>query len=786
MGGKFMRKILCATVVVTATAGSANAQDNLSADKDRRLGAVVVTATGRETSLQDVPLSVTAFDDKALKLSGIEDARQLMALAPSLTLNVTTSDSAGVVIRLRGIGSEAINAGLESSVGTYVDGVYRARSNLSLSSLPGIDRIEVLRGPQGTLFGKNTSVGVLNVVTKSPEFDPSVEIVGTIGNYDYRQVSAALTGPIVGDKLAGRVDAVITQRDGWIEDIDSDRTFRNKDVYTLRTQLLWQANPDLKARLILDHSYYDQSGPDTYVPTYYDPETLSLLQDVFQVPTGLGLDSLTNTISEDRDSREMNTQHGASLQVDWDIGDITATSVSSYRMWRNKQGREVDYSEIDLAYIDFGGAHQYFETASQEFRLTGESGPVDWLAGLYYAREDIDARYGYRIGNDLGDWFDARFGTDTFAALLPGGFGSNTQFNQTTTSYSAFTHNIIALNDRTNLTLGGRYTVDEKEVDAIWSLGNPGCTDDLTGLARSLACLQLWDPRYTEAARGGPTYSTGNTEREFSGVASMDYALTDTINLYATAGRGYKAGGFALDPAGFDPISSETPNPDPQALAFEPEFSNHFELGAKTQFFDRRLTINAAAFHTELENFQLSYNTGAALPTVNIPQVTTTGAEFELSARPIESVSSTFNVVYANAHYGDIDPELGLPANILALNQRRLYNAPLWTVTGSLGWDDLVFDGRFRAFAYADARYQSSAFTERSLRANSEQDAYATVNARIGIQPPDEAWSIELWSRNLTDERYLVSTIAATFTAASNVGVPGEPRLYGVTFRRNW
>lgn len=781
-----MRTLLCATMVAASTSATVQAQEAAPAQDDRRLGVVVVTATGREASLQDVPLSVTAFDDEALALAGIEDTRQLMALAPSLTLNTTTSDSAGVVIRLRGVGSEAINAGLESSVGTYVDGVYRARSNLSLSALPGIDRIEVLRGPQGTLYGKNTSVGVISVHTKPPAFEPGAELVATAGNFDNRQISGAATGPLIGDALAGRVDAVVTQRDGWIGDIDSGRTFRDKDVYTLRTQLLWQANPDLRARLILDHSHYDQSGPDTYVPTYYDPQTLTLLRDTFQVPTGLGLETLSNTISEDRDSREANSQHGASLQVDWEVGDMTATSVSAYRMWRNKQGREVDYGEIDLAYIDYGGAHQYFKTFSQEFRLAGQAGAIDWLAGIYLATEEIDSLYGYRIGDDLAAWFNARFASDALTDVLPAGAGSNTQFDQTTTSYSAFTHNIIDLSERLSLTLGGRYTVDEKEVDATWSLGNPACTEDLTGVALSLACLQLWDPRYTEAARGGPTYSADNTEKEWSGVVSLGYALTDMANLYATAGRGYKAGGFALDPAGFDPISAAAPNPDPQALAFEPELSHHFELGAKTQFLGRRLTVNTAAFHTELENFQLSYNTGAALPTVNIPKVTTTGAEIEISAEPHETVSSTLGVVYANAQYGDIDPGLGLPANILALSQRRLYNAPLWTVTGSLGWSDLVLDGRFRAFAYADARYQSSAFTERALRANSEQDGYATANARLGIQPADEAWSVELWARNLTDERYLVSTIAKTFTAASNVGVPGEPRMYGVTVRRNW
>lgn len=747
---------------------------------------IVVTATRRAQNLQDVPLSVSAFSAEMLEKSGIEDTRQLMALAPSLTLNVTTSDSAGVVIRLRGVGSEAINPGLESSVGTYVDGVYRARSNLSLSSLPGIERVEVLRGPQGTLFGKNTSVGVISVATKSPSFDPSGDFVASFGNYNLQQYSGSVTGPLVGDTLAGRLDAVFTRRDGWLEDLDSGNLYRDKDVFTLRGQALWKPSDEVDARLILDVSHYDQAGPDTYVPTFYDPQTLTLLQTTFGVQTVLGLNSLTNTISEDRESRELNDQYGASLEVNWDSPIGTLTSVSGFRNWRNKQGREVDYSEIDLAYIPFGGAHQHLETFSQEFRLAGQNGPLDWLVGVYYAHENVDALYGYRIGRDLAAWFNARFATTAITGFAPGGVGSDTQFRQTTDSYSFFTHDIFEVTDKLSITGGVRYTVDEKDVVATWRGGNPACNSSLTGLQATVACLQLWDPRYTEAARGGPTYTTGKIEREWSGVLTAAYELTDAINTYVTVGRGYKAGGFVLDPAGFKPITAAAPSPDARALRFNPELSDHYEIGAKAQFFDRRLTINSAAFHTKLTDFQLSYNTGAALPTVNIPEVTTTGGEVEMTFEPTAALRSTFNVVYADAHFGAIAPSLGLPASVNAVQNRRLYNAPMWTVTGSAGWDDTVLGGSLRAFAYVDARYQSAALTERLLRANSNQEGFVTANARLGVGGPSENWTLELWSRNLFDERYLVSTIAKTFTAASNVGVPGEPRTYGVTLRTQW
>jgi len=789
-----MKKLLLATTVLAVIAAPAAAQEGAAS---AQVDEVIVTATKRAENLQDVPLAVSAFSAEALRRAGVEDTRQLMALAPSLNLNVTTSDSAGVVIRLRGLGSEAINPGLESAVATFVDGVYRSRSNLSLAAVPGIARIEVLRGPQGTLFGKNTSSGLINVVTKRPDFEPGGEASASFGNYGHQQYVLGVTGPLVGETLAARLDAALTRRDGWLTDFTTGRKFREKDQATVRGQLLWTPAETVSARFIVDASQYDQAGPDTYAPKIYDPVYRTLATS-FGATTTLGLDDLNNTITRGRDARELNRTWGASAEVAWDLGFGELTAITGYRDWRNKQAREVDYSEVDLVYIPYGAARQEFQTFTQELRLAGETERLDWLVGGFYSHEDLTATYGYRTGRDLEAWYDRLLAPSTgranpisfftglpVGASLPDGVGWGEQrFDQAARGYAVFTQETLRLTDRLSLTGGLRYTHERKTVKMNFANPyNPGC-DALIAQGRAdttpvsgIVCLQLWDPRY--AGR----YRSERSESAWSGVVTLAFEISDDANAYVTWSRGYKAGGYIIDPSGFRLITQGPPNADD--TAFDPEFATNLEAGLKLRLLDRRLTLNSAVFRTRLTDYQLSYNTGAALITRNIPKVESRGVEVEASFRPTPAWSSSFNVAYADAQYGDFPTTLVLPANIAALEGRRLHNAPLWTVTAALGWEDEVAEG-LTAFAHLDGRYQSAVRTERTLRAGSEQGDYITLNGRLGLTGRDDRWTVELWARNLTDERYFVSSIPATFQGATLVGVPGEPRMWGVTLRAGW
>lgn len=472
------------------------------------------------------------------------------------------------------------------------------------------------------------------------------------------------------------------------------------------------------------------------------------------------------------------------------------TAITGYRHWRNAQAREVDYSEADLVYIPYGAAQQSFDTFTQEVRVAGQAGRLNWLTGAFYSREKAFARDGYRVGRDFERFLDAQLSGPTGLAnpisfytglpvgqSYPEGSGvGRDDFRQRAESISLFTHNEFAITDRLRLIAGLRYTRETKNVvvDIVGS-NNPGCAALVAkGLSApgatpisSLQCLQLYDQRYNGQ------YKASRKEAEWSGVGTISYEISDLLSSYATYSRGYKAGGFALDRAGFRPISQKAPYA--ADLMFAPEFATNYELGLKLQTRDRSLTINSALFHTRFDDFQLSYNAGAALITTNIPEVTTKGFEIESTLRPVQAFTVAVGVTYADARYGVIPA--GPPANIISLSGRQLANSPRWVVTGSIGWDDRIGSGRLRAFGYLDWRYQSEVQTERLLRANSGQEGFGLINGRIGFGDADEIWTVELWSRNLLDHRYIGATIPASFQGATVVSVPGEPRTFGLTLR---
>lgn len=771
-------------------------EQNRAADiaaPEGQLEDIVVTATKRQENVQRIPIAVSAFGAEALQRAGVQDTRQLMAIAPSLNLSSTTSDARGVVIRIRGLGSEALNPGLESSVGTVIDGVYRARSNLSLEAVPGIERIELLRGPQGTLFGKNTTSGVVNVITKSPSFTAGGEATVSFGNFDSLQLLGGITGPLVADKLAARIDAVYTRRDGILKDFSTGQRFRDKNRITGRAQFLWTPDSDLTARLIIDGSYHNQTGPDTYVPATYGASRAILT--ALGANTALGLQDRLVTLTTSRDPREKNGQYGVSLELNWTRDWGKLTSITAYRRWNNYQEREVDYTELDI--VNNIPAHQRFRNFSQELRVDGSAGKLDWLVGAFYTHENVYVSEGYKFGADAERYIDALLSGGSLTARpisvatglpvgqsLPDGAGLNqADFYQKANSLSFFTHNSYRLASRLTLTAGLRWTTERKALSSTLADGfNPGC-DALVGRGVSsgspfnLVCLLGFDPRYEG------NYQAKKKESEFSGVASLMFELNDNINSYISYSRGYKGGGFVLDVFGYSLVPG-VKQPSGEDLKFDPEFADNFEFGLKTQLFDRKLRANLAVFYTKLTDYQLTYNTGAAIFTRNVPEVTSKGFELETEFRPTNELRGTFGVTYANTRYGKIPAISGLPATLVT--GARLYNAPLWTINGTIGWDGKILNDRLRLYTHAGGRYVTDVKVERSLARGSDQEGFVTVDARIGLGAPDQSWTVELWARNLFNKRYFVSQINATFQSGTLVGLPGEPRMFGASIMGRW
>ncbi|MEO7504357.1 MAG: TonB-dependent receptor [Sphingomicrobium sp.] len=419
----------------TAEAGAVSKVATQPVDQDE--GAIIITATRRNEALSDVPLAVSAVTAETMKNSGATDIRQLTQLSPSLLVSSTTSEAGAAVARIRGIGTVGDNPGLESSVGVFIDGVYRSRTGSGLTELGAIDRVEVLRGPQGTLFGRNTSAGLISVITAKPLFTPMASGALTIGNYNLRRGEVSLTGPI-NDAFAARFDGVYIKRDGFMEDLVSGRDVNNRNRYLLRGQLLYQPQTNFSVRLIADYTKRNEECCGAaYLPAHdtqgdgsggytFQPSTFKA------VINGLGGIVPDDTyarnvaITPGRSYRSDVKDYGLSGELVWDFGGAELTSITAYRYNKYTRGMDADFNSLDIVYRDDdGSAFNRFKTFSQELRLQGTTfgGKLDWLVGGYFADEKLQVRDNISYGQDYARYancFTALNFQQNFAGVLTG------------------------------------------------------------------------------------------------------------------------------------------------------------------------------------------------------------------------------------------------------------------------------------------------------------------------------------------------------------------------------
>ncbi|HEY0597874.1 TonB-dependent receptor, partial [Sphingopyxis sp.] len=444
---RFLRtSALGVSIAMAAIAAPAFAQNTAAdapadtATDDSDNTPIIVTAQGRSQLLSDVPVAISAVSAETLQNSGANDIRQLNQVAPSLLVSSTGSEANGSA-RIRGIGTVGDNPGLESSVPVFIDGVYRSRSGIGLNELGEIDRIEVQRGPQGTLGGRNSSAGLISIYSKKPSFEFGATGEVTYGNYDYWRLGGSVTGPI-GETLAARLDGVWVKRDGFYNDMNNDRDINNRDRYFLRGQLLFEPTDALSVRLIADYTYRDE---ECCAATYVGPAVNPYIGDLnTPSPTGTPTPTTNNIIRVLADlgqplgafnqgySRDISVTPGRSFagktkdygfsgQIDYDFGGATLTSITAYREYRSSQAGDVDYGAVDILYrADDDDAYRQFHTFTQELRLQGEAfdGKLDWLVGGFYANEKLRVRDNLRFGEDYGRFAACRLITGTPLAGL--------------------------------------------------------------------------------------------------------------------------------------------------------------------------------------------------------------------------------------------------------------------------------------------------------------------------------------------------------------------------------
>jgi len=859
-----------------------------STQQPENTGDIVITATRRNQALSDVPMAVSAVTAKNLQYTGATDIRQLNQIAPSLLVSSTSSEAGAAVARIRGIGTVGDNPGLEGSVGVFIDGVYRSRTGIGLTDLGPLDRIEVLRGPQGTLFGRNTSAGLISIITAKPLFEPEFAAQVDAGNFGFIRGMVSATGPI-SSTIAVRLDAVYVKRNGFLHDVISGRDVNDRDRGLVRGQILFQPNDKFSFRLIGDASRQrEECCAAPYLPTHDTSATSSGLvqtpSTIAAIERGLGADIEDNTFRRDvsitpgRNYNSRVNDWGVSGEGVYDMGWAELTSITAYRYNKYTRGQDADFNNLDILYRDDdGGSYNQFKTFSQELRLQGNAfnHHLDWLVGGYYANEKLTVVDNLTYGADYARYANclvaANFaasplipdsilapGTPTCfnqtvaAGVLPfagaqapalaafaqlpinlgppfgvvnfgappfgtgsgfaniarllgvtgslNGAGLDDRWNQKSNNWALFTHNIISITDTLKLTVGARYTHEQKKLDGDLTDNNILCT---TIAGSPFSALQQLPCVIPSVPGGSMEIRDQRTENKLSGTVVLSYKPTPRLLTYASYSRGYKAGGFNLDrsalfrassPPGVPPLSGSgsicvSPTQfhcsgvvaSGQDLQFRPETNDATEVGLKYNgtWFD----INVALFHQLFRNFQLNTFNGLNFVVQNINSCSTSlqgqdtdnnprtgvcngetragvrdqGFEVEAFTRPLPDLSINSGVTMSDARYRtNLVSVNGQPITnaLFQLPGRRISNAPKWTVTGSAAWTPRIGSGGLRGLLYADFRYMSGFNTGSDLDIEKLQRAFTTVNARAGVHGPNDSWAIEIWAQNLFDKNF--------------------------------
>lgn len=751
--GVGMALLLAAMPVVAEEAQPDNAaakSSEAAADEGVALGTVTVTVRRREESGQSVPTSLTSVTGADLadrKISQVQDLQQVLPSANAAFMHARVSS-----VAVRGIGSNPANEGLEASVGIYVDNVYYARPGMLAIDLIDLEQVDLIRGPQGTLFGKNTTGGVLNLTTKKPTFTPEKTLEFSAGNRGYYQTLATISGPI-SDTVAGRLSFAKTHDDGWIKNVSNGKRLNSIDRDGVRGQLLIKPDETFDLRLIADYNR-EEDSQGTLIPYGFGPGPTNRGGVTWQqqVSTWLGLpagsqplitDPKKYKVAQDSKQEAKVNQGGLSAEANWHLpSGFDLTSITAWRTWKWDPKNDGDNSIVNrIENIGFRADHNQF---SQELRLASPKDEhFDYVLGSYL--------YYQKITSD----FFVDPGTTPFGVSKTRTYGEST-----TNSYSLFGQSNWHLTPRLDLTTGLRGTYEIKKGRTY----------------RTLPVAVAWDSGNLEVTNFSPSV-----------LASLNYQFTDDVLGYGLVSRSEKSGGINISGVGSGPDAGAN------SLKIDPEKANNFELGVKTAWFDKRVFANVNVFLTKIYDYQTSGYTfdsnGLAVATlINGGDAKTYGLEFDIKTIPVRGLSLNLNGAYNHARYtsfenGPCSAELAaVGKSVCDLGGKRLVGAPDWTVNAGGRYDWLVGES---VSQYLVANYSWRSEAEGSIDASrySRIPAYGLLNLSTGWQfaTGKNQWDISIWARNALDKRYFLTALQSInggYTAST-----GTPRTVGITAR---
>jgi iron complex outermembrane receptor protein len=735
----------------SASAGIAAAQE--PANNGTAVEEVVVTARRTSENLQKVPASVTAFTEKALERLNARDTTDLQGAVPNLNIVPGRGSSNATNIYIRGVGQPDALQTFDPAVGVYVDDVYYSRIRGTQFGLLDLERVEVLRGPQGTLYGKNTEGGALKFVTRKPGQDFRASGSVAYGSYNELDVKAAVSGPI-SDTVAVGVAALSETRDGYVTDPVLHREYNDKNSKAVRGDLAWTPNATTRIDFSADYAH-DDAALNVGQPTS-DLKTLIGGIVIYTVPTPLPeYDFKTRTTSTLPNSTEM-THWGASANASFKLSDkLTLKSITAFRALNTDDFIDIDATQLELGDVFVGVDQNQF---SQEFQLAYTGERLTAVGGAFYLHEDVSSHQEAYADDLIGPLL----GNPTFLRTIDDQLKLD--------SVGLYGNATYQFTDRLRVSAGVRVTDENKKYFRTTSTFSSS-------------------PLLTSVVPFAFTRNQGWTD--VSPTVSVDYQATDDIMLYGRVAKGFKSGGFN------GRANSKADNTN----AYDPETVLTYEVGAKTQWFDKRLRANFAIFDSKYKDFQARVSgtdtdpsTGLPLPVLgvlNAGELKITGAELELQANPIPALLLDAQIGYLNSRYEEFDD-----ARFTAFGGSRAFQKPAF----SPDWT-MRFGGQYE-FGLGDngsvtvggqARYRSEmalAVDNTAVNSNVKlegmwQDAYWLYDARVVWQTANRKWSAGVYGQNLSDEVY--KTDAQEFSSVGNIRTAyfGAPRtfLFKVTAR---
>ncbi|MDC7676848.1 TonB-dependent receptor [Asticcacaulis machinosus] len=747
---------------------------------------VVVTAQKRAEPLATTPLSVAVVTGDQLRQAGAHDLKDLQSLTPSLIVT-STANEAQTTARLRGIGTVGDNPGLESSVGVVIDGVVRARTATAMSDLGEVERIEILKGPQSGLFGKGASAGLIQVVTKTPEWQARQALELTAGEQGTLGVAGYATGPL-SDTVAGSLNLTYRSRDGQYKvhtgnGPRSDDRDNDQNYYSARGQLVFVPNDTVRVRVIGDYTKRDENCcAGVAIAKGATSAYIDLLAPDSGVAQTINVEG--REVWSNRSTAQSLTDAGISVETTVRLSEtVDLTSITAARHWDHTNGYDADFSTADIYYREpDGGFGNRFDTLSQELRIAGRTPKLDWMVGLYLSSEDLTRHdqyiYGPAYEPYLGLLLSAGANINRVSQLtgrpvgqsFVAGEGMNDVYNQKERNIALFTDNSWYVTQTVTATLGLRVNKQDKNLISRHTNSDGGVA---CAAAQSVniggvgtICQSFANPAFNNLS-----YGQSHEEEATTGSFRVKWQALPSLMTYVSYARGWKGAGYNLDREQTATFAAD------KDTSFAAETSESYEVGLKGRWLRGRLALDAAVFDQSFEDFQLNTFLGTSFLVKSIPELKSRGVEFETRySIPSAGLKLWGGATFAEAQFGP-QTVAGLPK----LTNHRAAFAPKWSVTSGIDYQREVANWMLRA--NLTARYNSAYNTGSDLAAIKVQEAFTLLNGRLSLSKPDDSVAVELWGQNLTDETYYQVVFGAPFQSGTFNAFLCQPRTLGLTLR---